>query len=160
MTLNSSGLFSRYDGSRTGRTSTREPGKNARTLSISTVKPPLTRPVMMPMTISCFSNAVSRRVQVLRALGFLAGQAGFARTVLHAIQRDFDGLADGDLDFTLFVLELIGGNDRFGLQSDVDDDVVLAYFDDQSVEDGARTNALARDALFEQFRKTFCHVFS
>jgi hypothetical protein len=55
---------------------------------------------------------------------------------------------------------LVGGNYRLGFQSDIDDDVVLAYFDDQSIEDGARPNALARDALFEQFRKTFCHVFS
>src|ERR1700694_1544638 len=94
------------------------------------------------------------------ALGLLAREAGFSRTVLDAVQSDFDGLAHGDLDFTLLVLELVGGNYRLGFQSDIDDDVVLAYFDDQSVEDGARTNALARDALFEQFRKTFCHVFS
>ena len=52
------------------------------------------------------------------------------------------------------------GNDGFGLQSDVDDDVVLADFDDQAIEDGAGTNPLARDALFKQFRKTFCHVLS
>ncbi len=45
-------------------------------------------------------------------------------------------------------------------KSDIDDDVVLADFDDQSIEDGARTNALARNALFKQFRKTFCHVLS
>ena len=51
-----------------------------------------------------------------RALGFFAGQAGLARAVLHAVQRDLDGLADGDLDLALFVLELIRGNDRFGLQ--------------------------------------------
>ena len=70
MTLNSSGLFSRYDGSRTGRTSTREPGRKARTLSISTVNPPLTRPVMVPVTTSCFSKAVSRRVQVRARLAF------------------------------------------------------------------------------------------
>ena len=94
------------------------------------------------------------------ALGLLARQAGFSRTVLDAVQGDLDGLADGDLDFTFFVLELVGGNYRLGFQSDIDDDVVLADFDDQSIEDGARTNALARDALFEQFRKTFCHVFS
>jgi hypothetical protein len=55
---------------------------------------------------------------------------------------------------------LIGGDDRFGLQSDIDDHVILANFDDQSIEDGARANALARDALFKQFRKTFCHVLS
>jgi hypothetical protein len=94
------------------------------------------------------------------ALGLFTRQTGFSRTVLHAVQSNFDGLADDDLDFTFFILELVRGDHRLGLQPDVDDDVVLAYFDDQTVEDGARTNALARDALFEQFRKTFCHVFS
>src|SRR5882762_7832512 len=94
------------------------------------------------------------------ALRLLARQTGLSRTVLDAVQGDFDGLAHGDLDFTFFVLELVGGNYRLGFQSDIDDDVVLAYFDDQSIEDGARTYALARDALFKQFRKTFCHVFS
>ena len=44
MTLNSSSLPSRYTGSRTGRTSTSEPGRNARTSLMSTVKPPLTLP--------------------------------------------------------------------------------------------------------------------
>ncbi len=94
------------------------------------------------------------------ALCLLAGQAGFPRTVLHAVQGDLDRFPDGDLDLTLFVLELIGRYDGFGLQSNIDDYIVLTDFDDQAVEDGARTNALARDALFEQFRKTFSHVFS
>jgi hypothetical protein len=93
-------------------------------------------------------------------LGFLARKARLSGTVLDAVQGDFDGLAHDDFDFTFFVLELVGRNHRFGLQSDIDDDVVLAYFDDQPVEYGAGTNPLAGNALFEQFRKTFCHVFS
>jgi hypothetical protein len=56
--------------SRTGRTSTSEPGRKARTCSISTVKPPLTRPVMMPVTISELLKASSRRVQVRARLAF------------------------------------------------------------------------------------------
>jgi hypothetical protein len=36
----------------------------------------------------------------------------------------------------------------------------LADFNDQSIQDGARTNALAGYALFKQFRETFCHVIS
>src|SRR5215831_9913070 len=70
MTLNSSGLPSRYEVSRTGRTSTSEPGRKARTFSISTVKPPLTRPVMTPVTISDLLKASSRRVQVRARLAF------------------------------------------------------------------------------------------
>src|SRR5215472_17322713 len=70
MTLNSRGLPSRYEVSRTGRTSTSEPGRNARTFSISTVNPPLTRPVITPVTISDLLNASSRRVQVRARLAF------------------------------------------------------------------------------------------
>ena len=43
------------------------------------------------------------------ALGLLARQAGLAGAVLDAVQRHFDGLADGDLDLALFVLELVDG---------------------------------------------------
>ena len=49
--------------SRTGRTSTSEPGRNARISLTSTVKPPLTLPVMEPLTISSFSCASSRTAQ-------------------------------------------------------------------------------------------------
>ena len=40
------------DVSRNGRTSTSDPGKKALTLSISTVKPPFTRPLTWPVTMS------------------------------------------------------------------------------------------------------------
>ena len=70
MTLNSSVLPSSAAGSRIGRTSTSEPGKNARTRSISTVKPPRTRPLMTPLTISPCWNASSRRAHVRVRLAF------------------------------------------------------------------------------------------
>jgi len=65
-----------------------------------------------------------------------------------------------NFDFALLVLELIRGYDGLGLQTDIDDYVILADLDDEAVEYGAGTNPLARDALFKQFRKTFCHVLS
>jgi hypothetical protein len=83
--------------SRTGRTSTSEPGRKARTFSMSTVKPPLTLPLMMPVTTSPSSNAFSRRFQV-RALGLLARQAGFAEAVFDRVQGHLDGVADGDFE--------------------------------------------------------------
>ena len=70
MTLNSSGLPSRYVVSRTGRTSTSEPGRNARMSSMSTVNPPLTLPLIMPVTFSSASNAPSRRFQACARLAF------------------------------------------------------------------------------------------
>ena len=45
------GLPSRNEVSRTGRTSTKDPGKKARTLPTSTVKPPFTHSVIMPITV-------------------------------------------------------------------------------------------------------------
>ena len=62
---------------------------------------------MTPMTTSCFSNARLEPGPGSRALGLLARQAGLARAVLDAVERDFDGLADRDLDLALFVLELV-----------------------------------------------------
>ena len=47
----------------TGRISTCEPGRKAETPPRSTVKPPLTRPTMAPMTGSFLANTPSRRVQ-------------------------------------------------------------------------------------------------
>ncbi len=50
------GSFSlHYRAPRTGRTSTREPGRNARIPFSSTVKPPLTLPLITPVTVSASS---------------------------------------------------------------------------------------------------------
>src|SRR5471032_2893736 len=63
MTLNSSSLPSRCVVSRTGRTSTKEPGRNARMPLTSTVKPPLTLPLITPLTTSSAAKAASRTIQ-------------------------------------------------------------------------------------------------
>src|SRR5690606_23732890 len=70
MSLNSSSLPSRYTGSRTGRTSTSEPGRNARTSLMSTVKPPLTLPLMRPTMVSFFSSASSSSSHTMARLAF------------------------------------------------------------------------------------------
>src|SRR5690606_13014191 len=70
MSLNSSSLPSRYTGSRTGRTSTSEPGRNARTSLMSTVKPPLTLPLILPVTVSSFSSASSSSSHTMARLAF------------------------------------------------------------------------------------------
>ena len=56
--------------SRIGRVSTNEPGKNARTGPMSTVKPPLTLPEITPVTISPSSKIFSSLVQVSARLAF------------------------------------------------------------------------------------------
>ena len=70
ISLNSSSLPSKCDVSRIGRTSTNEPGKNARTFSNSTVKPPFTLPVMIPITVSLASKACSSLIHASAALAF------------------------------------------------------------------------------------------
>ena len=56
--------------SRIGRTSTNEPGRNARTEPISTVKPPFTLLEIIPLTISSLSEIFSRKFQVSTRLAF------------------------------------------------------------------------------------------
>ena len=78
---------------------------------MSTVKPPLTLPLIMPLTISPSSKAFSRDSR-LGALGFFARQPGVAKTVFHGIQRHFDLIADRHLEFAQIVEELFNGDDR------------------------------------------------
>ena len=56
--------------SRTGRTSTSEPGRKARISPSSTVKPPLTLPVILPLTVSSASKSLSRNPQAWFRLAF------------------------------------------------------------------------------------------
>ena len=61
MILNSSGSFSnsKFSSDCVTRAPYSEPGKNARTFSIDTENPPLTRLVITPSIVVCSSNAVS-----------------------------------------------------------------------------------------------------
>ncbi len=68
MTLNSSVLPSYGVVSLTGRVSTSEPGRNARMPLVMTVRPPLTLPVIVPLTSSPLSSAFSRFIQAARRL--------------------------------------------------------------------------------------------
>jgi hypothetical protein len=100
-------------------------------LSISTVKPPFTRPVMVPVTISDLLNDSSRRVQVRARLAFSRERRVSPVPSSMAVEGDFDAVAGLDLDLAAFVLELLERDDRFGLQAHVDDDHVVAYVDDR-----------------------------
>lgn len=70
LTRNSSSLPSRWETSLTGRTSTREPGRNARMPAMSTVKPPLTLPLMTPITLVPSSAAFWSLSQASSFLAF------------------------------------------------------------------------------------------
>ena len=66
------------------------------------------------------------------ALGLLARQTGLAGAVLNGVERHLDHVASLDFELTALVLELLEGDDGFGLQSDVDDDDVVCDIDHQA----------------------------
>ena len=68
MTLNSRVLFSYGVRSLMGRVSISEPGRKARMPLTSTVRPPLTLPLVVPVTNSPDSRAFSRLIQEARRL--------------------------------------------------------------------------------------------
>ena len=86
-------------------------GRRAR-CPISTVKPPLTLPLMRPLTISPLLERLLEARPRPGALGLLARQAGLAEAVLDGVQRDLDLVADRDLDLAAFVLELATSGSR------------------------------------------------
>ena len=105
---------------------------------MSTVKPPLTLPLMRPVMVSFVFQRFFQLVPHHGALGLLARQHGFAEAVLEGVERDLDGVADGDVDLAGVVTELFDRHDAFGLQAGVDHDDVGADFDDDAADDGAR----------------------
>ena len=92
--------------SRTGRTSTSEPGRNARMPLTSTVKPPLTLPLMTPLTTSSAAKAASRTIQIPRAWLF-SRQLGFAKAIFNRVQSNVDLVTHLDGQLALLVVELL-----------------------------------------------------
>ena len=70
ISLNSNSWPSRCRVSLTGRTSTKDPGKKALILFKSTVNPPFTLPLIIPVTMSFFSWAASSSIHDSARLAF------------------------------------------------------------------------------------------
>src|SRR5262245_56653223 len=92
-------------------------------------------------------------------LGLLARQARLAVAVLDAVECDFDVVADGDFELTALVLELIGWDDGFALQTRIDEHDVGSDFHDASGQDRAGLDLLGGQAFFEKLRKTLGHEY-
>ncbi len=90
-----------------------------------------------------------------RTLGLFARQAGLAGAVFDGVQGHLDIIAGGDFKFAALIAELFDGNNGFGLESDTDDDHVVADADDPAGKDHPRTDALVGQGLFEQFAERF-----
>jgi hypothetical protein len=90
-------------------------------------------------------------------LRLLARQARLARAVLDAVEGHFHVVADADLDFPTFVLELLRRDHGLGLEAGAHQNDVGTDFDHPTGEDLSRPNTLTRQALFEKLRKTLGH---
>src|SRR4029077_10172081 len=81
-------------------------------------------------------------------------------TVLDRVECDLHLFAGLDLHLPALVLELLEGNDGFGLQAYVDDDDVAGDFDDEPGKYHSRADALVGETLLEELGETFCHTFT
>src|SRR6266705_2741307 len=88
------------------------------------------------------------------ALGLVARQARLSVAVLKRFDRDAGEIAGLDLEFALVVLEFLEGDEGFGLEAGVDDDVIHVHADDFSGDHFARAHFLAREAFLEQGGET------
>jgi len=99
-----------------GRTSTREPEGTRAPWPISTVKPPLTLPVMMPATILALVERGLQPVQC-RCARLSPWRTRLAETVLDGFQRDVDLIATATLIVPFSAIEFLDGDHAFRLES-------------------------------------------
>src|SRR5690606_9841514 len=92
------------------------------------------------------------------ALGAFTRQLGFAKALFEIVEGNFNVVTDLDFEFAACVLELAGGNDRFGFETGTDDDGLGGNFHDTALEDRARLDALVGETLLEEFGEIFSHL--
>ena len=86
----------------------------------STVRPPLTLPLTVPVTNSPDSSELLERQPRGQALGLVARQDGVAVAVFDGVDGDRDEVADLDFELALVVLEFVDRNVGLGLEAGVD----------------------------------------
>ena len=146
--------------SRTGRTSTSEPGRNARTFSISTVKPPLTRPVMTPVTISDLLNASSSRVQVRARLAFSRDRR--VSPVPSSTESSATSTSSPALTSTSprSFLNCSRGMTASDLRPTLTMTTSPVTSTIEPGQDHSGADALVSETLLEELGETFCHTFT
>jgi hypothetical protein len=120
-----------------------------------TVRPPLTLPVIMPLTRIA---VVERLVEVVPggdALGLVAGQAGLAVAVFELLDGDLNVIADFGGQFAAIGAEFLDGNVALGLEAGVDDHEILVDPHDFGGDDFTGAHFLAIEAFLEQGGKAF-----
>ena len=86
---------------------------------------------------------------------FLARQHGLAILVFHALDIDFDLVADIDVGLLAGRRQFLQRNAAFGLQADIDDDGVAFHADDEAANDATFDVGVLAKALGEKIGKVF-----
>jgi hypothetical protein len=114
---------------------------------MSTVKPPFTLPLIAVDGVASLERLLEASPG-LGSLGLVPRQLGRTEAVFDGIECDLDLIADIDLDITVFVAELIDGDDGLGLEPGVDRDVLVADVHHGSHDDGAGAHLRRGEAFF------------
>src|SRR5690606_5642429 len=86
---------------------------------------------------------------------FFAGKAGLAVFVFHALDIDFDLVADFDLVPHTGHAEFAQRHASFGLQADVERDIIVVNTDDRAFDDRADKGRDVLEALVQEAFKAF-----
>jgi hypothetical protein len=123
----------------------------------STVRPPLTLPLVVPVTNSPDSSDFLEGHPGGQALGGVAADDGVAVAVFHRDDGHGDEFSDLDFEFTLVALELRQGHVGFGLQAGVDDHEIVLDTHHFGGDDLANAGFRAFQGFFKQIGKRFRH---
>ncbi len=125
----------------------------------NTVRPPLTRPLVVPVTNSPDSSACSSDSHEARRLAVSRDSTGVAVAVFDDTNGHRDEVTHLDFDFALVVFELFNWHIGFGFEASVHDHKVLIDGNHFGSDYFARTHFGALQGFFKQGGKRFGHVF-
>jgi hypothetical protein len=143
--------------SRTGRTSTSEPGQER--ANRVDVDGKATLDLAVDNTLDHFFGGKGgfEFFPGLGALGFFARQLGFAKTVLDRFQRDLHFVADAQGALARRIHELGPGNNTLGFESRVHGDPLVVDIDHHAGDDGTGLHIDGLEAFFKKISEGFAH---
>ena len=114
-----------------------------------TVRPPLTLPVIVPVTRELLFRASSRIVPGGDALGAIARQARGAVAVFQHLDGNLDEIAHLHFEFALIIQEFFERNIGFRFQAGIDHDEIVIDEHHFCSDDFALTHFLASQGFFK-----------
>jgi hypothetical protein len=122
-----------------------------------TVSPPLTLPVIVPVTRRSVVQGLLKRIPRSDTLGAVARQPSFAKTVLELFDGDLHEVTNADFQFALIAQEFFEVNVAFRLETGIDHDEILVNTHDFGRDDLAGAHLLTAEAFLEKVGKAFFH---